>query len=211
MDQNKIAVDVFNKLAKTYQDKFMNVDLYKDSFDFFCQNIKNENAEILDLACGPGNITKHLLDKNPAFKVLGIDLAPNMIDLAKVNNPSAEFQVMDCRNIETLDKKFDAIMCGFCLPYLSKKETSKLFLDASELLNPSAIFYLSTMEGDYANSTFKKGSSGDEIFMHYYSFNFLGNELRKNNFEILYSDRKEYLHNEEKTTDLIIVAQKDFG
>ncbi|MFK8007357.1 MAG: hypothetical protein AB8H03_13345 [Saprospiraceae bacterium] len=38
MDQNKIAVDVFNKLAKTYQDKFMNVDLYKDSFDFFCQN-----------------------------------------------------------------------------------------------------------------------------------------------------------------------------
>ena len=54
MDQNKIAVDVFNKLAKTYQDKFMNVDLYKDSFDFFCQNIKNENAEILDLACGPG-------------------------------------------------------------------------------------------------------------------------------------------------------------
>ena len=211
MDQNKIAVDVFNKLAKTYQDKFMNVDLYKDSFDFFCQNIKIKNAEILELACGPGNITKHLLDKNPALKILGIDLAPNMIDLAKVNNPSAEFQVMDCRNIETLDKTFDAIMCGFCLPYLSKKETSKLFLDASELLNSSGIFYLSTMEDDYSNSTFKKGSSGDEIFMHYYPFDFLEKELKKNSFQILFSDRKEYFHNEEKTTDLIIIAQKDFS
>ena len=91
MDQNKIAVDVFNKLANTYQDKYMHVDLYKDSFDFFCQNIKTENTAILEIACGPGNITKYILDKKPDLKILGIDLAPNMIDLAKVNNPSAEF------------------------------------------------------------------------------------------------------------------------
>lgn len=207
MDQNKIAVDVFNKLAKTYQDKFMNVDLYKDSFDFFCQNIKNKNGDILEIACGPGNITKHLLNKNPNLKILGIDLAPNMIELAKVNNPTAEFQVMDCRNIETLDKKFDAIMCGFCLPYLSKKETSKLFIDASQLLKPGGLFYLSTMEDDHSKSTFKKGSSGDEIFMHYYPFDFLKKELNKNHFQILHFERKEYIHNEEETTDLIIIAQ----
>ena len=210
-DQNKIAVDVFNKLAKTYQDKFMNVDLYKDSFDFFCQNIKNENPEILEIACGPGNITKHLLDKNPTLKILGIDLAPNMIELAKVNNPTAEFQVIDCRNIETLNKKFNAIMCGFCLPYLSKKETSKLFFDASQLLKSDGLFYLSTMEDDYSKSTFKKGSSGDEIFMHYYSEDFLKKELIKNHFQIIHLDRKEYFHNEEKTTDIIIIAQKNFA
>lgn len=209
-DKNKIAVDLFNKLANTYQDRFMNVDLYKDSFDFFCQNIKTENGEILEIACGPGNITKYLLDKKPDFKISGIDLAPNMIDLAKINNPTANFQVMDCRNIDSLDKNFDAIMCGFCLPYLSKKETSKLILDTSNLLNSGGIFYLSTMENDYSKSTFKKGSSGDEIFMHYYSADFLKNELSKNNFQILHLDRKEYFHNEEKTTDLIIIAQKDF-
>ena len=208
MDQNKIAVDVFNKLAKTYQDRYMNVDLYKDSFDFFCQNIKTENGEILEIACGPGNITKYLLDKKSDLKILGIDLAPNMIDLAKVNNPTAEFQVMDCRNIESLDKKFDAIMCGFCLPYLSKKETSKLFLDASNLLKSNGLFYLSTMEDDYSKSTFKKGSSGDEVFMHYYSADFLKNELIKNHFQILHLDRKEYFHNEESTTDLILITEK---
>ncbi len=207
MDQNKIAVDVFNKLANTYQDKYMNVDLYKDSFDFFCQNIKTENTAILEIACGPGNITKYLLDKKPDLKILGIDLAPNMIDLAKINNPTAKFQVMDCRNIESLDKKYDAIMCGFCLPYLSKKETSKLIIDASNLLNSRGIFYLSTMEDDYSKSTFKKGSSSDEVFMHYYSADFLKNELTKNNFQIIHLERKEYIHNEENTTDLIIVAE----
>ncbi len=210
MDKNKIAVDVFNKLAKTYQDKFMDVDLYEDSFDFFCQNIRTENAEILEIACGPGNITKHLLDKKPDLKILGIDLAPNMIELAKINNPTANFRVMDCRNIQTIDKKFEAIMCGFCLPYLSKKETSQLIFDASNLLKSNGLFYLSTMEDDYSKSTFKKGSSGDEIFMHYYSADFLKNELTKNEFQIIHLDRKEYFHNEEKTTDLIIIAQKNF-
>lgn len=208
MDHNKIAIEVFNKLAKTYQDKFMNVDLYKDSLSFFCQNIKTENPEILEIACGPGNITKFLLDKNPDLKILGIDLAPNMVDLAKVNNPVANFQVMDCRNIGSLDMKFEAIMCGFCLPYLSQEETCKLIFDASNLLKKNGIFYLSTMENDYSKSTFKKGSTGDEIFMHYYPADFLENELTKNHFQIINLERKEYFHNEENTIDLIIIAQK---
>lgn len=207
MDKNKIAVGVFNKLAKTYQDKFMNVDLYKTSFEVFCQNLKSTNAEILEVACGPGNITKFLLDHNPNLQILGTDLAPNMIELAKMNNPSAHFKIMDGRNIHSLDKKFDAIMCGFCLPYFSKEETIQFILDTSRLLNPEGIIYLSTMEGDYSTSTFKRGSSGDEIFMHYYSSDFLEKELIQNHFQIIHSERKKYLHNEEETTDLILIAQ----
>ena len=73
MDKSKIAVAIFNKLAKMYQDKFMNVDLYSESFDLFCNAIQKENATILEIACGPGNITKYLLNKRPDFNILGID------------------------------------------------------------------------------------------------------------------------------------------
>ena len=165
MDKNKIAVDIFNKMANVYQDKFMNVDLYGTSFDLFCKKVEKENASVLELACGPGNITKYLLNKRPDFKIIGTDLAPNMIELAKINNPTAEFQLMDCRDIGMLEKKYDAIMCGFCLPYLSKEESIKLIADSSKILKPQGIFYLSTMEDDYNKSGFKKGSGGDEIFM----------------------------------------------
>ncbi|MBC7864483.1 MAG: class I SAM-dependent methyltransferase, partial [Bacteroidia bacterium] len=61
MDKTKIAVTIFNKNANGYQNKFMDVNLYADTFDLFCNSIKNENAEILEIACGPGNITKYLL------------------------------------------------------------------------------------------------------------------------------------------------------
>ena len=209
MDKTKIAADVFNKLAKLYQDKFMNVDLYGDSLDFFCNHIEKKNAEVLELACGPGNITKYLLQKRGDLKILGVDLAPNMIALAAINNPTATFEIMDCRNIGRINKKYDAIMCGFCLPYLCREETVQLISNAAELLNAAGIFYLSTMEDDYSKSGFKKGSTGDEIFMHYYQADFLIDILKENHFKILTSRCKEYPAQDGTiTTDLVIIAGK---
>ncbi|NQX43266.1 class I SAM-dependent methyltransferase [Pedobacter steynii] len=98
-DKTKNAVAVFNKRANEYQDKFMDTQLYHESFDLFCEHITKENADILELACGPGNIIKYLLKKRPDFNILGIDLSLNMIDLAKANNPTATFELMDCRNV----------------------------------------------------------------------------------------------------------------
>ena len=208
MDKNKIAVEVFNKMASAYEGKFMDVSLYGDTFDFFCNQIKNK-GEVIELACGPGNITKYLLNKRPDLTILGTDLSANMIELAKKNNPTAEFQLMDCRDIGKIEKKYDAIMCGFCLPYLSKEETSQLIHDASKVVKPKGVLYLSTMEDDYEKSAFKKGSGGDEIFMHYYRAKFLSETLKKNNFTILDLKRKESVMTDgTEVVDLIIIAGK---
>ena len=59
MDKSQNAVNIFNKLAKHYQDKFMDTSMYHETFDIFCSLIKKQNAGILELACGPGNITQY--------------------------------------------------------------------------------------------------------------------------------------------------------
>ena len=208
MDQTKIAVDIFNKLATGYQDKFMDVSLYHDSLNVFCNSIKKENPEILELACGPGNITKFLLEKRSDFKILGTDLAPNMIELAKINNPSANFELMDCRAITSLSKNYDGILCGFGLPYLSKEEAIQFIKDASRKLNNNGILYISTMEDDNSKSGFKTGSTGDKMYQNFHQSDYLSATLGENGFSIIHLERKEYLYNEENTTDLIIIAAK---
>ena len=55
---------------------------------FFCEMIVRHNAQVLDVGCGPGNITKFLLSRLPNLEILGIDVSPNMLDLAKKNNLS---------------------------------------------------------------------------------------------------------------------------
>lgn len=208
MDKNQNAVNIFNKLAEHYQQKFMDVNLYADTLDLFCELIPTKNASILEIACGPGNITNYLLNKREDYRVLGTDLAPNMIKLAKINNSAAQFQLLDCRNILNLNKIFDGIMCGFCLPYLCEEETMQLIEDTSKMLSSKGVFYLSTMEDEYDKSVLKKGSTGDEIFMHYYTENFLTKHLLLNNFNILNTTRKKTQASDgTEVIDLIIIAQ----
>lgn len=212
MVQNNIqpAVAVFDKLAEVYQDKYMDVSLYHDSFDLFCGQISTKNAEILELACGPGNITQYLLKKRPDFKILGTDLSPNMVALAKINNPTAEFQVMDCMDIGRLERRYDAIMCGFCLPYLSREAAVQLIHDAGKILKPNGVLYLSTMEDDYSKSGPKTSSDGaHSLFMYFHQADYLTAALKDNGFEILDLQRQDYpTQDGTKTIDLLIIAGK---
>ena len=207
MDKSKIATGTFNKYAQEYQAKFMDTSMYHESFNLFCKCV-NQDASVLDLACGPGNIAKYLLDQRPDLRITGIDLAPNMIRLAKANNPSASFIKMDCRKINQLDQKFDAVMCGFCLPYLSMQEMESLVTAVKDKLPPGGAFYVSTMEDDYSNSGYRKGSYGDEIFMHYFREHDIAFAMKKNNFIISDISRVVSGEGDAEVTDLIILALK---
>ncbi|MEZ2440338.1 trans-aconitate 2-methyltransferase [Chitinophaga sp. RCC_12] len=207
MDKLQQAINVFDKRAVQYQDKFMDVALYHDSFDLFCNNIPKHEAAVLEIACGPGNITRYLLQQRPDIHVLGIDLAPNMLELARSNNPPAEFLLMDARDILQLNKLFDGIMCGFCLPYLSREEAVKMIGDTARLLAPGGVFYISTMEDDYARSGIQRSSAGDELYMYYHQADYLVNALEENGFKIMDLQRKQYPAADGSiTTDLIIIA-----
>ncbi|MEZ4826034.1 MAG: methyltransferase domain-containing protein [Bacteroidia bacterium] len=207
MDKSQKAVAVFDKLAELYQNKFMDQSGFIDTFELFCKSIPQPHARILEIACGPGNITRYLLNMRPDFQILGIDLAPRMVALAKTNNPTAQFEVMDARGINQLPGKFDGILCGFGLPYLSREEAIQLIRHSADLLNNSGIIYLSTMEDDYSKSGLRKGSSGDEIYMHYHQADYLTTALEENGFQILSIQRKDYPEqNGDVTTDLVIIG-----
>src|SRR4030095_12586476 len=110
MDRYQETIESWNKHASLYQQMFMDLDIYNETYDFVCNNLLQNDPNILELGCGPGNITKYLLSKRPDFNITGIDVAPNMIELAKANNPTANFIVMDIRQINQLPAKFEGII-----------------------------------------------------------------------------------------------------
>jgi trans-aconitate methyltransferase len=90
-------------VATRYQDKFMELDLYNDTF---CNLIDKKSADIFEIATEPRPATRYLTSKRPDFNIFGIDSAPNMVELAKLNDPYANFKVLDCKEIGTIDRKF---------------------------------------------------------------------------------------------------------
>jgi ubiquinone/menaquinone biosynthesis C-methylase UbiE len=209
METYKETFETWNKVASLYQDKFMNLDLYNETYDFICNSMVKDKSRLLEIGCGPGNITKYLLNKRPDFTIFGIDVAPNMIELAKKNNPSANFSVMDVRKIDQLKSTFDGIICGFCLPYLSQSDCEKLISDSYNLLSEKGLIYISFVEGEADMSGFKIGSSGDRCYFYYHQLEELKKQLIVGQFEKLKTIKVEYKKNEvEKEIHTILIANK---
>jgi SAM-dependent methyltransferase len=209
MDPYNETSKTWNKIAALYAEKFMTLALYNDSYDRFCSLVSAEKPNILEIGCGPGNISKYLLAKRPEMQLVGIDNAPNMIQLAKEYNPNASFLVMDARDIDSISTKFNGVICGFCLPYLSKEDATVLIRNSYMLLSHDGIFYLSFVEGDHSASGFQRGSTGDATYFYYYEPNFVVGKLIAMNFELL--ERLEYKYTRNDGTlenHIVLIAKK---
>lgn len=192
MDKYKITLETWNKVASLYQEKFMFLDIYNETYSHFCHLVKNRGNNILEIGCGPGNITSHLVAFDSKFSITAIDAAPEMIRLAEKNNPSVQHAVMDCRDLSSINEIFDGIIVGFCIPYLSKEDCILFFDNCTNLLQPQGILYVSSIKGDYSNSGFETASTGDKSFVHYYNEAFFDAIFLKNNLSILHKFEINY-------------------
>jgi len=75
---------------------------------------------ILDLACGPGTLTRRLAELvAPDGEVIGVDLAEGMLELARAAAiPNARFELMDISQLAFPDGSFDAATCGHGLQFV---------------------------------------------------------------------------------------------
>ena len=209
MDKYRETFTTWNNIAARYEDKFMDLDLYDKTYDIICNSLDKEQTKILEVGCGPGNITKYILSKRPDFDVFGIDIAPNMIAPARKNNPTAAFEVMDIRQIHSLKSTYDGIICGFCLPYLSAADVAKLIEDCYKLLNENGLIYLSFVEGDPAKSGFQTGSTGERSYFYYHRLSDLRAQLESckfGNINVIEVDYKKSDSEMERHT--ILTARK---
>jgi ubiquinone/menaquinone biosynthesis C-methylase UbiE len=98
---------------------------------------------LLDLACGPGNLSRPLAALvSPGGEVVGVDLAPGMIELARSAwIPNARFEVMDIEHLSFPDGSFDAAVCGHGLQFMS--DVGAALREARRVLRPKASFVAS--------------------------------------------------------------------
>ncbi len=183
MDPYKITFDTYDRIAKIYEDKFMNMDLYNNTYDLFCELIP-QAARIFEVACGPGNITRYLAQQRPDFRIEATDIAPAMLELARANVPTAHFQLMDGRAIDQATPGFGGIICGFGLPYFSQEDCVKFFRDCSQLLVDGGILYCSFVPGSYDRSGYQTGN-GKQIYFYYHPENYVLELLNNNGFEVV--------------------------
>lgn len=208
-DTYRVTADAWNQVADQYASFFMDVSFYAATFRAFCDGVP-EGARILEIACGPGNVTAYLADNRPDFRIEAIDIAPNMLMLARKNNPGVHFWEMDCRDLGTLPGPYDAMLCGFGMPYLSREDVIRLLGDVASLLVAGGLFYFSVIEGDYSASGYESGSNKDlKMYVYYYREEELVLYIRQSGLKCINIFRMAYTHhNGSVSTHLVFIVQK---
>ena len=96
------------------------------------ENLKNKNIHsILDLGCGTGALLKEIKELNIAEQLFGIDISPNMLEIAKNKlGNDATLILGDSERLPFEDSSFDAIVCNdsfhhYPQPDIVEKEVSR--------------------------------------------------------------------------------------
>ena len=79
-----------------------------------------QGSRVLDLATGPGYAAAEAAGMGAS--VVGVDMAPAMVELARRLHPTMEFRVAQAEALPFEDDVFDAVVSNFVAPHLSRPE-----------------------------------------------------------------------------------------
>ena len=205
-----VSVATFNRLADRYAEKYFHLDMYDPYLERFVKRIESQGASVLDVACGPGNVSAYLAKVRPDLKLIGIDLAEGMVKQARLRVPSAEFLVKDCRHIGDLERVFDASAFAFGLSYLTDDDAIRFFSSLNAILADTAMLYLSTITGEPTWSGFETSSSGDRVYIMYRSVGDVVSMVERAGYRVDFMEVIASPANASKSTqDLILIAQRE--
>lgn len=147
---------LYKKLAKFYDNIYPTKGYAKKDYakevDFIESALKKNRVKgkkILDVACGTGTHMKLLIEKG--YSVAGIDINPEMLNVAKRKVKGARFLKGDMKTFD-LKEKFDCITCLFAsMNYnLNKQEMEKTLRNFYNHMNPKGvlIFDLGVIKND---------------------------------------------------------------
>jgi len=74
--------------------------------------------EVVDLGCGPGNLTTLLRARWPEARLRGLDSSPEMIETARAADPGIDFEVADLRTWAAGDELVDVLVSNATLQWV---------------------------------------------------------------------------------------------
>lgn len=102
----------FTEIARYYDDLMAGVPycLWVDYLEALLKRVHFSPRTVLDAACGTGNVSEILSARG--YEVVGADIAPGMIEVAKAKKSRVEYYVQDMAELD-LGRRFDLAISLF--------------------------------------------------------------------------------------------------
>ncbi len=135
----------YTQFAETYESIF---PFSAAVYDLLRRHLPDVPARVLDIGCGTGHYAAAFAAAG--YEAVGVDLDPAMIAYARAHYPTAEFHILDMREIASLSRVFDLMACvGNTAAHLTQEEFARFVDGANQVRKQAAPWILQVMNWDY--------------------------------------------------------------
>jgi SAM-dependent methyltransferase len=127
-----IAEEYARRIADELKDK----PLDRALLDAFAEMVPGRGT-VADIGCGPGHVGRYLRDRG--LPVVGIDLSPRMIELARQLHPDMTFQVGSMLDLPAADRSWAGITAFYSIVHTPPESLSIAFQEFHRTLLPGGL------------------------------------------------------------------------
>ncbi|NUU04974.1 class I SAM-dependent methyltransferase [Leifsonia sp. C5G2] len=98
-----------------------------------------------DLGCGPGRITGHLAALG--MDVVGIDLSPRMVDVARREHPALRFEVASMAALPFADGELAGALAWYSVIHTPEERQPELYSEFARVVRPGGALLLAFQAG----------------------------------------------------------------
>lgn len=141
-----LSIKEFSRAARVYETDEAGVYKMckKDYPDVLAELEREDFTDLLDCGCGTAPMLTLLKQKYPNKRYTGIDLTPEMIEVAKAKKmPGVRLVVGDCEKLPFPDDSFDAVIC--CQSFHHYPNVQDFFDSVHRVLRPGGRLILRDM------------------------------------------------------------------
>ena len=101
-------------------------------------DVKGTPTRILDLACGTGDFAFALARRFPEAEIVGVDLTPAMLEIARAKNPSPRIRFMegDACDLSPCTPQAPFALCSCAFGFRNFPDRRRALCEARRLLEP---------------------------------------------------------------------------
>jgi SAM-dependent methyltransferase len=136
---------VADEYARRIYDELQHKPLDRHLLDQLVQRVGNLGP-ICDLGCGPGHVARYLHTQGAA--VLGVDLSPGMVEVARRLNPAINFQTGNLLALDVADNVWGGIAAFYSLIHIPRQEVIQALCELRRVLKPGGHLLIAFHMGD---------------------------------------------------------------
>lgn len=147
----QLSIKEFTEAAQVYESGHAGIyEICKDDYPQMLEELQREPFEdVLDVGCGTGAVLELLNGEYPNKRLVGLDLTPGMIDVARAKRlENVCFVVGDAEALPFESQSFGAVLCSNSFHHYPHPE--KFFSEAARVLRPGGRLILR----DYTSNDF---------------------------------------------------------